>query len=509
MPGLQSFCVCTAIGLGSIYLLQVTWFTAWLTLDERRIEMGGDGIIPCYTHQHYDPQDNFSLDMIITRVKSVYQSLLGSSVYKMIVIMISLVLFGFGVYGWIEIKQIFYPFLLMPSDSYLRQWISNHKQLYPDDGWAASIYSGPVSASDLDNIDTMVTGLETLSAERRHVRGVDCWWSSFREYYHDQYNTSHWHDLVQKNNDNFSMILSDFLFSSFGAKYKSSFKFAGDLVCNRPAPEITASKCEIFYVTLTEPSEHIPALNTVTDIITRAGSPYHFSHSKIYASWETDIIIGSELWRNLGLSITAVIVVTFLLLCNVQVCVLVVAMVTLSLTNIIGFLHFWGITIDIISCINIVLSVGLCVDYSVHIGHAYLVARGSGEERSVEAVLSIGPAVLAGGVTTFLALVLCSMSTGHVFLTFFKVFTLTVVFGLYNGLILFPVILSLIGPSSSSSSSSSRADDNTQPSSRNKIVLTKHKNLELDETSRDRNTHNNNGFIGEEPGLPSSNTRHI
>ena len=55
MPGLQSFCVCTAIGLGSIYLLQVTWFTAWLTLDEGRIELEGDGLIPCYTHQHYDP----------------------------------------------------------------------------------------------------------------------------------------------------------------------------------------------------------------------------------------------------------------------------------------------------------------------------------------------------------------------------------------------------------------------------------------------------------------------
>ena len=36
MPGLQSFCVCTAIALGSIYVLQLTWFTAWLVIDERR-----------------------------------------------------------------------------------------------------------------------------------------------------------------------------------------------------------------------------------------------------------------------------------------------------------------------------------------------------------------------------------------------------------------------------------------------------------------------------------------
>ena len=49
--------------------------------------------------------------------------------------------------------------------------------------------------------------------------------------------------------------------------------------------------------------------------------------------------------------------------------------ILLTLTDIIGFLHFWGITIDIISCINIVLAIGLCVDYSVHICHAFLVAK--------------------------------------------------------------------------------------------------------------------------------------
>merc|ERR1711884_984932 len=90
------------------------------------------------------------------------------------------------------------------------------------------------------------------------------------------------------------------------------------------------------------------------------------------------------------------------------------SMVTISLTDIIGFLHFWNITIDIISCINIVLSVGLCVDYSVHIGHAFLVAKGTRQERTSEAVISIGPAVFNGGLTTFLALVLCSLSTGKV-----------------------------------------------------------------------------------------------
>jgi multidrug efflux pump subunit AcrB len=141
-----------------------------------------------------------------------------------------------------------------------------------------------------------------------------------------------------------------------------------------------------------------------------------------------------------------VFLVTLLLLANLQICLYVICIVTITLTDIVGFLHFWDITIDIISCVNIVLAIGLVVDYSVHIGLAFMVAKGSRQDKAVEAVASIGPAVFNGGFTTFLALVLCSLSYSHVFLTFFKVFLLTVSFGLFHGLVLFPVLLSLVGP---------------------------------------------------------------
>ena len=48
-------------------------------------------------------------------------------------------------------------------------------------------------------------------------------------------------------------------------------------------------------------------------------------------------------------------------------------------------------------------------------------------------------------------------STSHVFVTFFKVFLLTVLFGLYHGLVLFPVVLSLVGPEEMSDESPSQS----------------------------------------------------
>jgi hypothetical protein len=59
---------------------------------------------------------------------------------------------------------------------------------------------------------------------------------------------------------------------------------------------------------------------------------------------------------------------------------------------------------------------------------------------------AIAPAVLNGGFSTLLAVILLVFSDVYVFVTFFKIFVLVVFFGLYNGLVLLPVLLALCGP---------------------------------------------------------------
>jgi len=124
----------------------------------------------------------------------------------------------------------------------------------------------------------------------------------------------------------------------------------------------------------------------------------------------------------------------------------VLGCVVLTLVNVGGFIHFWGLTIDTVSCTNIIISIGLCVDYSAHIAHAFMCNQGTRDERVKAALAEIGPAVFNGGFSTFLAFVLLAGSKSHVFATFFKVFFLVVLFGLYNGLFVLPVALSFVGP---------------------------------------------------------------
>ena len=140
-------------------------------------------------------------------------------------------------------------------------------------------------------------------------------------------------------------------------------------------------------------------------------------------------------------------VTTLLLLADLLGSVYVLGTVALSLVDLCGFMAAWDITIDVVSACNIIIAIGLCVDYSVHICHAFLTVSGTRKERAKVAIIDMGVAVLNGGFSTLLAFILLAGSDSHVFSVFFRIFLMVVIFGLFHGLILLPVVLSLIGPS--------------------------------------------------------------
>ena len=54
MPGLQSFCIYSAIGILLVFILQTTLFTACLALDIKRIRSNRNGYFPCYQTKKSD-----------------------------------------------------------------------------------------------------------------------------------------------------------------------------------------------------------------------------------------------------------------------------------------------------------------------------------------------------------------------------------------------------------------------------------------------------------------------
>ena len=90
-----------------------------------------------------------------------------------------------------------------------------------------------------------------------------------------------------------------------------------------------------------------------------------------------------------------------------------------------------------------IMSVGLSVDYCVHIAHAFVHAEEQNDptKRLKEALTSLGPAVIKGGFTTLLGVALLSLACSSVFRMFFKMLFLTVLFGVFHGVISLPVMM--------------------------------------------------------------------
>jgi len=193
-------------------------------------------------------------------------------------------------------------------------------------------------------------------------------------------------------------------------------------------------------------------------------------YAYMYIQWEANRIISDELIRNLSLTFATIAVVSLLLIINLQVCLMVFISVVFSVTNVCGYAHFLGLTIEIVTSICLILSVGLALDYAAHVGVIFSCMKtGTRQEKMQKTLGQIGPAVFNGGFSTFLAFILLAFSDSYVFLTFVKMFGMVVVFGLFHGLIFLPVLLSLIGPAGS-------PDEDCESSIESPVVVSKDEN---------------------------------
>ena len=85
--------------------------------------------------------------------------------------------------------------------------------------------------------------------------------------------------------------------------------------------------------------------------------------------------------------------------------------------------------------------------------------KGSKVDRAKNSIRTIGPAVLNGGTTTFLAVITLTGSQSHMFIAFWKIFCLTVIFGLFYGIITLPVVLCYLGTNKKKEEESNKSEE--------------------------------------------------
>lgn len=214
------------------------------------------------------------------------------------------------------------------------------------------------------------------------------------------------------------------------------------------------------------------------------GLPGSYSFAPEFLDFEQYFNFTSEALLSTGLSIFSVVLILLFVTSSWQITGLVTLSVLLVDLFLLAGIYYWNLTLNPLVIVNVVIAIGLSVDYSAHIAHSYLINHPKDDSKMSQneirrkktklAVSKMGSSVFHGGFSTFLAIIVLAPSRSYVFMVFFRLWFIIIVFGMANGFLLLPVILSYMGPtarieggehelsgSSSINESSNSADDSS------------------------------------------------
>ena len=482
-PSLKSLCVTAAIAIGAIYLFQTSWFIAWMVLDQRRVEQKRNGFVPILVHKDWQPPKWTQKDISKTMMTKMTQ-LMRLPIVQGFVILLTIATLSFGIWGTYNMKVHFILTNILPDDSYMRSWLDQNEIDFPSDGYGVEFYTQDVSytVEDFEKIERIINQLDNLT--RIHDEWVHYgkqlpqvvqtpwkiatgfWWTDLKKFISDHKAVKNWREALV--NGHFPMYLSDFLHHEKGSIYKNNFRFDGNITCNMEAPHLTATKLGTLQLKdLEGPSQHLPAQHAINSILSKANlSNTTFAYGTIYPAWEIDEILASELWINLSTALVCVFLIVFITLADLCTCLLILSCVLFTMVDVLGLVYLWGMTLDPMTLICNIVGVGLSVDYGAHIAHAYIISQGSKKDRTCSGFISISPAVLHGGISTILALTPTAFARSYAFITSFKLLTLTVICGLFHGLLYLPVMLMLLGTDNVGNDIETENNENNEPRQR-------------------------------------------
>lgn len=460
LPVIQDFSIYAGMAILFDLILQATFFVGVLALDARRQQANraecclafhkpkdpnGRHCFASCNKTEYKSTDLGPLDYF---VGEIMPPIILSRIGKVVILLASIVLGGLSIYGAIQLRSDFNYEWFIDSSSPVNDVFEIRDEWFgvQGEGRSFGIYTreGNYSSQwgELESISNALQDEYWIDASR-----VYFWFDGYKEWLSENDASAEQCsvDRVLAESPNvenplFYSCLQSYLNTSAGREYQSDIQW-------RNNSTIFSTRIRAAFEGTETDEEQVKAMDASREIARIGGSFSTISFTFGFIYLEGSKVIRWQTVRSLIISSAFVCVVTLALLMNVMGSLIVFVHVALVDVALLAILWLAGYSFNMITSIVIVLAVGLSVDYSTHVVYAFLEAKGSDRNDRVQtAMRHIGSTVLNGGFTTWLSISVLATAKSYVFKVFFISFTVIVVFALLYGLLLIPVLLSLIGP---------------------------------------------------------------
>jgi Niemann-Pick C1 protein len=444
-----------------IFLYTVTIFVAIIVIDERRVEARRRDLLCCVsakksekelTKKYEEDESDIAEGAVPTSVSIVdqllarYAEFLMKPIVKVVVLVLFSTLFAVCAWSTTLLKQEFSVGLVLPKGSYVVSFLDS-MEIYTEFGtYEGTLYFRDMDQSTVEGQQAMETYLNEMVALKEISNQPDYFW--LRDFQSFSRNNSAIDGL------SFEEQVAVFLEQPvYQALYQND-------IARDVQGRITASRVAVVYdqVDADDVTGQVAALDNQERVAREqpvntgvAGIDWaFFSYDEDYFLWEFFKACPEELALTTITGVIAVTLITILAVPHWSAVLFSAPLVIVLYVDLLGFIQFAGVTINSVSYITLTLSIGLMVDFLIHILLSYFESgKTSRVEKVKDTLRTMGASVFMGGLTTFLGVLPLAFSKTGLFEVVFFTFIGLVLLGVTHGLIVLPVLLSIFGPEES------------------------------------------------------------